>query len=257
MNGIAEEWRKLAYFSIIKEAIRIAVNSPLTFWRFIIHGRQKAVQTQVKQLIANMSICTDRIQEYWQEIQLKKELYTDIRNALIVSPYGFLQQSPEFLYVIVRVLKPEIVIETGVAAGISSAFILQALEDNDKGKLYSIDLPNYTSPNEYTFIPDGRQPGYAVPAYLFDRWQLRLGTSKDLLPDLLAEVGKVDIFLHDSDHSYENMLFEFVTAWGYLSGNGLLLSHDISWNAAFKHFAREKNRKPIELYLTGAGAIAK
>jgi len=40
-------------------------------------------------------------------------------------------------------LKPKIIIETSVASGISSAYILKALEDNDCGKLISIDKPNY------------------------------------------------------------------------------------------------------------------
>ena len=45
------------------------------------------------------------------------------------------------LYFLVRELKPEKIIETGVHRGVSSLFILQALEDNGKGELYSIDLP--------------------------------------------------------------------------------------------------------------------
>jgi hypothetical protein len=258
MNGIAEEWRKLADLSAIKEALRIAVKSPLTLWRFIIYGRQKAVQAQVKHLMGYVArMDTDRLPDYWQAMESKHDLYADMRKALVTSPHSNLQQAPEYLYVIVRALKPEAVVETGVAAGISSSFILQALEDNNKGTLYSIDLPNYDLPNDLTFIPDGKHPGFAIPERLKKRWQLRLGTSKDILPGLLAEIGRVDIFLHDSEHSYENMLFEFVAAWDYLQHGGLLLSHDIAWNNAFKHFSREIKHKPTELYLTGAGAIAK
>jgi len=47
-----------------------------------------------------------------------------------------------FLYAICRKLKPHVVIETGVHYGASSAFILQALYDNNFGHLYSIDLPD-------------------------------------------------------------------------------------------------------------------
>jgi predicted O-methyltransferase YrrM len=46
------------------------------------------------------------------------------------------------IYTIIRCLKPRIVIETGVANGASSTFILSALEKNNLGKLYSIDLPS-------------------------------------------------------------------------------------------------------------------
>src|SRR3954465_14183463 len=45
----------------------------------------------------------------------------------------------KFLYGITRALRPEIVIETGVAAGISSCFLIAALIENGSGRLYSID----------------------------------------------------------------------------------------------------------------------
>jgi predicted O-methyltransferase YrrM len=44
------------------------------------------------------------------------------------------------LYAICRILLPRIVVETGVASGFSSASMLQALEDNEVGELYSIDF---------------------------------------------------------------------------------------------------------------------
>jgi len=44
------------------------------------------------------------------------------------------------LYAMVRALKPEVVVETGVANGVSSSFILKALDRNSRGRLYSIDL---------------------------------------------------------------------------------------------------------------------
>ena len=48
----------------------------------------------------------------------------------------------KFLYFIVRCAKPAFMIETGVAHGVSSWTILNAIHKNGYGKLYSIDLPN-------------------------------------------------------------------------------------------------------------------
>ena len=135
------------------------------------------------------------------------------------------------LYTMVRILKPEIVLETGVFEGHSSFSILSALTENKKGFLYSIDLP---SPD----LPIGKQSGWIVPEHLRKRWDLRAGKSSDLLPSLLEEVREVDIFLHDSEHSYENMYWEYKTAWEYIRMGGLLLSHDVSQNAAFRDFAK-------------------
>lgn len=56
------------------------------------------------------------------------------------------------LYTIVRAYKPEIVVETGVAHGVTSAFMLCAMHENNKGHLYSIDLPPYEA---YTKIEGG------------------------------------------------------------------------------------------------------
>jgi len=47
------------------------------------------------------------------------------------------------LYVICRVVKPMTVVETGVAAGLSTSYILYALEKNRGEQLHSIDMPDY------------------------------------------------------------------------------------------------------------------
>jgi predicted O-methyltransferase YrrM len=140
------------------------------------------------------------------------------------------------LYTMVRILKPKIVIETGVFEGHSSLSILSAMKENNKGFLYSIDLP---SPD----LPSGKVHGWMVPEHLRKRWDLRAGKSSDLLPTLLLEVKEVDIFLHDSEHSYENMYYEYKTAWAHIETGGLLLSHDVSQTAAFKDFAKHVSEK--------------
>jgi len=138
------------------------------------------------------------------------------------------------LYAIIRSLSPEVVLETGVASGVSSAYILLALEENRKGKLFSIDLPSERWP-----VPKGEQPRWLIPEELKHRWTLRLGRSSEILPDILEQLKSVDIFLHDSEHSYENMKGEYQVVWPYLKCEGLLLSHDIDANEAFPEFCKE------------------
>ena len=127
----------------------------------------------------------DTINKYGTEFTVKTDGYN-------------LSEYHRALYTMIRILKPGIVIETGVFEGHSSLSILSALKENNKGFLYSIDLP---SPD----LPSGKVPGWMVPEHLRKRWDLRAGKSSDLLPTLLLEVKDVDIFLHDSEHSYENM----------------------------------------------------
>ena len=134
-----------------------------------------------------------------------------------------------FLYLLVRALKPDIFVETGVSGGESSTFILQAMEDNKKGKLYSIDFPQAIVEKGLTTIsPEGTSSGWLIPDYLKHRWDLTLGKSEDILLPLLKKLGKIDIFFHDSLHTYDHMLFEYNTCWDYIKHNGILISDDIA-----------------------------
>lgn len=48
---------------------------------------------------------------------------------------------------------------------------------------------------------------------------------------------KIDLFLHDSLHTYEQMMFEYRVAWPYIRVKGVLLSDDVGCNEAFKKFS--------------------
>jgi len=153
------------------------------------------------------------------------------------------------LYCIIRAAQPDVVVETGVASGNSAAFILRALHDNQKGKLYSIDLPpipdeNGNVPGNMNWIlPDGVEPGCAVPPLLRYRWELIISPSETALPPLLQRLGQIDIFLHDSDHSYQHMMWEYETAWPYIKTGGILLSDDVGLNSAMIDFCRRRRHK--------------
>lgn len=160
-----------------------------------------------------------------------------------------------FLYALVRTMRPTVIVETGVASGMSSMFILAALAENQRGRLVSIDLPFTESDGEpmpiiagtsiekpqWSPVPPGREPGWLVPLDLRDRWELRLGDARLLLPQVLQEVGPADIFLHDSLHTFDHMLFEFQTAWPQIAPGGLLASDDLTLSPIdpFQRFARE------------------
>jgi hypothetical protein len=133
-----------------------------------------------------------------------------------------------FLYLLVRSFKPKIFVETGVSAGESSTFILQAMHDNNFGKLYSVDLPRATVEKGLTtIIPEDKSSGWLIPEFLKDRWELYLGKSEEILPKLFSKLQKIDIFFHDSLHTYDHMMFEYQTCWDYLNKDGILFSDDI------------------------------
>lgn len=129
-------------------------------------------------------------------------------------------------YLACRLIKPETVVETGVAYGVSSAYILKALEQNGRGTLHSVDLPPLR--REYE-----RFWGVAVPDGLREGWILRRGSSRRVLPGLLRETGPVGLFVHDSLHTRRNMRHEFDTVWPNLRPGGILLADDVERNSAF------------------------
>lgn len=162
-----------------------------------------------------------------------------------------------FLYTITRILKPKVIVETGVNEGYSSQAILSALNSNNFGRLYSIDLPNVINAHDgKSYNLNGQEVGYNVPSHLRKRWELRLGDSKVLLDPLLNELGEIDIFIHDSLHTYDHMLYEYLTAWPFINKKGLLISHDIQMNPAFKKFC-SRNRKIFYIFSYNIGIAKK
>ena len=130
-------------------------------------------------------------------------------------------------YLACRLVVPDVVVETGVAYGVSSGYILRAMEENGRGTLHSIDLPPLR--REYE-----RFWGVAVPEDLRDdRWRLHRGSSSRILPGLLRKTGPVDLFVHDSLHTGRNMRREFEAAWPNLRPGGLLIADDVERNQAF------------------------
>jgi len=181
---------------------------------------------------------------FWE---LNSNFFARRSRRLQFSPKG------EFLYLIVRLQKPAVMVETGVFDGISSTIILQAMEDNGTGSLVSIDLPAHQPIAESTDamkereLPDGRDPGWLIPEYLRHRHRLELGDSRKILPEILQQQSAIDIFLHDSLHSAEHMWFEYETAWPCLRSGGLLLSDDATWTPAFHRFSRVRRRSYVRV----------
>jgi predicted O-methyltransferase YrrM len=152
-------------------------------------------------------------------------------------------------YAITRGMRPTLAIETGVCYGVTSACLLQAMQQNGIGHLHSIDLPPLARKAD-TFV------GSLIPHDLRGRWTLHRGNSRRLLPPLLQQLGPIDFFLHDSLHTYEHMKFEFETAWAALRSGGLLMSDDIEGNHAFlEHVARPDVRAAVVMRFSEGNAL--
>jgi len=172
---------------------------------------------KLNKVLTNVS--ANKIKDFLKEANVVKNELARFLNSQNIQQQLIRGLDTSIVYTIVRALRPEIVVETGVSNGISTYFILKALEQNKKGLLYSIDLPPEISTAS---IPYGKEIGWLVSKELRHRWRLLLGDAKEMLPKLLSELHEIDVFLHDSDHSYKHMTFEFRTAWKHLRSAGFL-----------------------------------
>jgi hypothetical protein len=62
------------------------------------------------------------------------------------------------------------------------------------------------------------------------------------------------VFFHDSDHSYENMLFEFNWAWDNLKAD-VIISDDIDGNDAFYDFCKSHQIKGFRVMIDSGPAV--
>jgi predicted O-methyltransferase YrrM len=176
---------------------------------------------------------------------------------------GLPEAKESVLYLLVRKYRPELVVETGVAQGISTRFLLEALHRNGGGRLVSVDLPNYDARGtevegsgrvDPVYVKRELGTGWLVPPRLRGRWSLHEGRAEEVLPDL---EGRPDLFFHDSSHSYPQMMFEFEWAWPRLPPHGILVSDDIGWNHAFSDFIRARRREASVICDRAVGVVAK
>lgn len=120
---------------------------------------------------------------YINEIKYKKDFNEHIQKSVLQIENTFKNKSfisgampfdiCMLVYSLIRSLKPSVVLETGVANGFSSAYILEALNRNNHGHLFSIDSPNVVTGNQYSdgiaskirrcTIPQGKLPGWVIP----------------------------------------------------------------------------------------------
>ena len=132
-----------------------------------------------------------------------------------------------FLYTYVRAIKPKLIVETGVANGISTNAIMKALIANqESGTLYSFDTlsrtkQSYSGSGNWNFV-HLKKP-YSVNLF---------NTIKNLEP--------IDLWLHDSNHGYPWQKTEYAMALSKLSEHGALVSDDIDASVAWRQFAAKR-----------------
>lgn len=140
--------------------------------------------------------------------------------------------SHELLYFLTRLLRPEVVLETGVAAGWSTSAFLSGIRENGSGHLYSSDFPYFRMPNPERYV------GCIVPDELRGPWTLRTKGDRRNLEEMLGPDMAVNLVHYDSDKSRGGREWFMGRIAGYLARNAVVVMDDINDDLFFRnHFA--------------------
>ena len=144
----------------------------------------------------------------------------------------------DLLFNIVINLKPNNILETGVAYGWSSLAFLLGIKYNNHGNLISIDMP-YPTLNNEDYV------GYVVAEDLKKNWELLRMPDIEGIPTAIKKIKTFDLCHYDSDKSYYGRKKSYPLLWNSLNKNGIFISDDITDNRAFEEFLVQINRKPF------------
>ena len=191
-----------------------------------------------------------QITEYFNELERDELLRRHLSQALKASEGKDL----EFdygrrlgWYAFTRVLKPRVVVETGVEQGVGACVLASALLRNASegfsGRYFGTEIRR-----DAGRLLSGQYAG--VGRILFD----------DSIRSLNALDEKIDLFINDSDHSAEYEYREYLTIADKLSAGGVILGDNAHVTDSLSRYSRETNRnfvffseKPDNHWYPGAG----
>jgi hypothetical protein len=138
------------------------------------------------------------------------------------------------LYSLLRLRRPQCVLETGVADGFSTFFLLSAVAKNGSGSIHSVEVDR----NCGSLLSDSERGA----------WNLHIISAKRprAFKDVVALITP-DLFFHDSNHLYYWAHFEYATIRGQLGERCLITSDDVDKSFAFLDFCSTGSLAPAFL----------
>jgi predicted O-methyltransferase YrrM len=151
-------------------------------------------------------------------LESSKNLYEQIINqqkSVTNLRWNAKLQLFALLYSLIKSTSPRVVLETGVANGVTTNGIMRALdENNNSGALHSFDI-----------LPETKN-AYKGSGH----WNFHLLNNKRAykqIVGIVSKLSKIDIWVHDSNHGYRWQRFEYLLALKSLNENGILISDDV------------------------------
>lgn len=171
-----------------------------------------------------------QVRAWTRELEQDQDLIGQLTKRLSTNPLWRVCATEPHLarrfgwYALVRAKQPDVVVETGTHLGLGSCVIAAALLRNGRGRLTTIDVDS--------------EAGYLIAdpwASVIDR---RIGSSVDEL----ATMRDVDIFLHDSLHTYDYETREIAAVEANLRPDAIVLSDNAHDSSALSDWAERTGR---------------
>jgi Methyltransferase domain len=152
------------------------------------------------------------VQAYIREILTDDELKSHIISSTQSGPYrSYADPRCDFgrrvgWYALVRILQPNVVVETGIDKGFGSVVLCAALLRNGSGSYYGTDI--------------NPRAGYLLQGKYAAVGKILYGDSIESLRTLSQ---KIDLFVNDSDHSADYEMREYETVAAKLSDHAIVV----------------------------------
>jgi len=176
--------------------------------------------------------CKNKNYKIWQKT--KSDVQSIINKISLRNnrKYNLIETSGSLtlIYFLILLKKPNNIIETGVAYGFSTEIILNAINKNKCGHLFSSDLPYYKIKNST------RNIGIAVSKKLKKNWTLNIKGDEIAISKFLEKINKIDFFHYDSDKSYSGRKKITQLILKKLNNKSTFVMDDIQDNTFFRDF---------------------
>src|ERR1700737_1021484 len=176
----------------------------------------------------------DEFDLLWQELQTRYQLRS--KQLGYSNTWALEQNSCLLLYSLVRLLRPTNILETGVANGQSPFVCLQALARNGRGRLISVDVHDDVG----GLLTHEERTGWDLR--IINRRRIR-----SVFRELVSELPQLDLYLHDSEHTYSWQTFEYSLVTSKLGADGIFMSDDVDGTYAYLDYCRRIGRRPLVL----------
>lgn len=164
-----------------------------------------------------VSLVTDNLISRTKRLEILDEVTSTKDKYYMFNSGGVEVETGEFLHALVKLYKPRHVIETGTHLGISSMYMAQAMDENDKGHITTMEvLPEFKEWAEELW--EDLELNHRIDCIL----ESSLEVPMDKLPK------EVDIAFLDSEPQFR--FDEFKRFWDLVVPGGLIVIHDLHRN---------------------------